>query len=99
MRPGVRADLVTIRKTTLGLERPVNHVGPDIEESGLLLLLLHKVVECVVGAVGSVIEGKAPGVCFGKVVNIWLKAGQLGRVALLPCPPAIRVLDTVVVDT
>ena len=88
----MNAHLVTIRKTTLRLERPVNHVGSDVEESGcrkrgnrqflgnafgnsllrsspvwtglhgrltLLLLLILKVVERVVGAVGSVVESEA----------------------------------------
>jgi hypothetical protein len=91
---------------------PVHQI---LRQLTLLLLLVHEVVESVVGAVGSVVEGKAvvfavggqvsrgwsrksrppmsragspPGVCFGEVIDVFLKAGQFRRVALLPCPPA-----------
>jgi hypothetical protein len=63
------AHFMAIGQTALSLEGPVDDVATDVEERGLLVLLLKEVVVGVVRAVGAVVERETPR----------LRLGALGR--------------------
>ena len=64
------ADFMTIGDTALGLERPVHDVTADIEQGGLLVLGLQKVVKGIVGAVGAVVKAVAHGAGLGDASDV-----------------------------
>jgi hypothetical protein len=51
-----RANLVAIRKRTLGLQGPIPHITPNKEHRRLLFLAREIVVEHVVSAIRPVVE-------------------------------------------
>lgn len=110
----VRADLVAVRDTTLGLQRPVHDVRTDVEQGGcvrrivcqprvatsgtqqlrtprrtFLLLLVQVVVECVVTAIGAVVQRET----VGRLVVSVLAART--RSPSLLSPPSVRLWDVV----
>lgn len=91
--------LVPVRQATLGLQGPVEHIAADVKERGGLLILLQKVVEGIMGAVGTVVKREPPRFFFGATDDVRLQARQLGFRAGGFRPPTVRVRILVVVDT
>lgn len=51
------SNVVTILDTTQGTVRPSDDIRTNVEHGCLLIVLLKEIVECIVGAVGTIIEG------------------------------------------
>jgi hypothetical protein len=62
---------MAVGKSALRLERPVEDAAPDVKHGRLLVLAHEEVVECVVGAVGSVVESVAHRLGLRDASHVW----------------------------
>ncbi len=72
---------------TLGLQRPVKHIAPDVVHGRLLILAREEVVERIVRAVGPIIEPVPHRLGLRHARHIHRQPCELRRRALANRPP------------
>lgn len=100
MRPSMYADVMTVDYASLCLQWPAKYVGTDVHQRCFLTICLPKIVEGVMGAIGTVVECVAICVRFRTGYNILRQCFYLkfsfGSRAMRDSPPTIRIIDGIV---
>jgi len=84
-------DFVAIMYTSHSLQRPIKHVGSNVEQGSLPLILLQEVVERIVRAIWPVVVRQSPGIGFRACYHVVWDASMFRLVAVRPRPPAVGI--------